>query len=185
MLAFPLASWEAFTDFRDYRSAGSQPQEITIAQASSIRAESPSVRHWVRLTEPLQLECSQALLQTKDGKPDGAVILAFDQTKEHAVLLKFTGNIQNCEQAGSLPMDGMLGEPWTKFWTTHGMSVPSTPTPMLGLDVGSNPQEFLQGAEVTAGVAIISLALLCWAYFSKTRPPVRRAAVITQSAGAR
>lgn len=174
VIAISFAAGDAFKDVRDYRRAGTHPAPMTVADASAASAVSPFVRRWIRLTEPLQLDCEHALLDSGDGDSGAAtVILAFDQQRQHSFLVQYKGNL-HCDEARALPLEGMLVEPSTKFWTTHGMSVPATPFPMIQLEVGVDPSGLLQEAEVLSGVTAICMGLLWYMWIYRRSPEQKK-----------
>lgn len=172
---FFFAAGDALKDYRDYRQAGPSPIPISITEASAVYAATPFVRKWVSLTEPLELDCAQALEQTDDGKVTATVILAFDAEKQHAFLLDYEEKFSNCEEARGRSLVGMLDAPLTKYWTTNGKTVPSTPNPFMHLRVGWNPEKLLQGAQVEGSVALILAIFLfvLWKFPGKHSRPVQ------------
>jgi hypothetical protein len=124
LIAIFLAGGDALKDYRDYRQAGSSPIPMSISEATGVYAATPFIRKWVSLTEPLELDCAQALEQTDDGKVTSTVILAFDHEKQHAFLLDYEEEFKGCDDASIRPLIGMLDEPLTKFWTTGAKLFP-------------------------------------------------------------
>lgn len=165
-IALVFAVVTVVKDVRDYRRAGSKPGEMTVAQAREASAATPFVRRWIRITEPLQIDCKQALQQSENDKVTAIVILAFDQSRQQPFLLDYPRDAENCQQLRDIPMEGMLIQPEVKYWTTQGMKVPTTQYPMMGLRVGQTPKTLLNEAEVLSGVAAIMIGLLCFAYVS-------------------
>jgi hypothetical protein len=170
-LAFVIASGTVVTDVRDYRRAGTVPSDTTLTEAREVSRAHPFVRRWVRLTEPLELDCGQALQETEDGKLKAIVVLAFDGSKTQPFLLDYERDQPNCEELKALPLEGILDEPLTKFWTVHGMTLPSTSNPVITLRVGAHPSGLKTEAELLTAVALISLWLLWFAYKSGPSKP--------------
>ena len=170
-LAFVIASGTVVKDVRDYRRAGTAPRDTTLAEAREVSRADPFVRRWVRLTEPLELDCGQALQETEDGKLKATVVLAFDGSKTQPFLLDYERDQPNCEELRALPLEGILDEPLTKFWTVHGMTLPSTSNPVITLRVGAHPSGLKTEAELLTVVALISLWLLWFAYKSGPQKP--------------
>jgi hypothetical protein len=165
-LAFVIASGSVVKDVSDYRRAGTTSSDMTLAEAREASTAHPFVRRWVRLKEPLELDCGQALQETEDGKLKATVVLAFDESKTQPFLLDYERDQPTCEELKALPLEGILDEPLTKFWTVHGMTLPSTSNPVITLRVGARPSGLKTEAELLTVVALISLWLLWFAYRS-------------------
>ena len=165
-----FATGDALKDLRDYRKAGTHPATMSVSDATAASAAMPFVRRWIHLSEPLQLDCSQALYDEGDVEENAAtMILALDESRQHAFLLRYRGKL-DCDAASQVPMQGMLVPASAKFWTVHGMTVPATSYPLMELQVGSDPKGLLREAEVLAGVVAVSLALLWYLWvFPKTK----------------
>jgi hypothetical protein len=167
-LAFVLGGADSLSNLHDYVRAGTEPTEMNLDQARAASASHPFIRRWVRLTEPLDLNCGQRLHERVDGEIKSIIVVAFDSSKEQPVLVEYEHPPNGCEELKSVPLEGMLIQPELKYWTTHGMAAPSAKYPLLGLRVGENPSALLTQAELLGGVAIISLGMLVFAYRSKT-----------------
>ena len=155
IIGIVLAGGNALKDYRDYKNAGSTPQEMTIAQAAAASSAPGFSRRYVRLNEKLTLECSQTVQDTQDNAVTSTLYLAFDEGKQHAFLLHYQGAV-DCGDAQAQGLDGLLVPASTKFWTVHGKTVPATPNPLMELRVHSDPEDLLQGAKVSLGVCVVA-----------------------------
>jgi hypothetical protein len=150
----------ALSDFREAARAGTQPAEMTMAQVRDA-VTTPFVARWVRLTEPLQIECSQGLVWTESGKAT-MVVLAYESSRQQPFWLEYEGN-HSCNELGSISTEGMLVEP-SKFWIKHGMVQPSSPYPLLQLNVGETPLKVRKDAQSIALADLLFIAMLGFAF---------------------
>jgi hypothetical protein len=164
-IGLAIMSWLLLSDLRNYRSAGSQPSDMTIAAIGQAGTTKPFSQRWVRLVEPVNLECSHAL-QSVEGSNVTEVVLAYDSSKEQPLWLEYKGSYA-CETLKDIPLEGMLVEP-DKFWSKHGMFAPPSRYPLMELKVGRSPADLLKDAESMGAACLLFLVMLSLAYI--TRP---------------
>ena len=164
-LGLVIMSWILFNDLRNYRTAGSQPSDMTMADVRQAAAIKPFHQRWVRLVEPVNFDCSHAL-QWIEGDNVTEVVLAFDASKQQPLWLEYKGGY-GCETVQNIPLEGMLIKP-DKFWTNKGMFVPSSQYPLMELRVGRSPADLLREAESMGAVSLVCVGMLLLGYI--TRP---------------
>jgi hypothetical protein len=147
-----------FKGLRDYRLADSQPIEMTIAQVTEAAVREPFVPRWIRITEPLQIDCLQSRQWTEDGKTS-TVVLAFDAAKQQAFWLEYRGSI-DCRELRNTAFEGMLVVP-EKFWKKQGMVQPSSSYHLVELSIGETPSDLRIKVESFAAADLLFIAMLC------------------------
>ena len=153
-------------DVRAYKQAGARRSDVNVAQVREIAASTDFTARWIRLTEPLDLKCSQSLGWEENGKTSIAM-LAFDQSQQQPFWLVYDGN-PTCEEFKSVPMEGLLVPP-DKFWTTHGMVKPSAVYPLVELKVGASPADLRKDVYTWTGADLFAIGLLVAAYITRPR----------------
>ncbi len=166
-LGLALMTGFLLKDLRDYCLRGSQPSELTVAQVRETAARKPFVRRWVRLTEPLQLDCSRARGWVEDGKTS-IVVLAFDASRQQPFWVEYNDRSQNCDDLKTIALEGMLVEP-EKFWIKQGMVRPSSQYPLMELKVGATPSDLRRSAASMGAADLIFIAMLWVGYASSPR----------------
>lgn len=121
---------------RSYARMGQQPEEISAAQAFDVPLNSGP--RWVRLNEPLQLDCTHGLQQIKNGNVEFTEYLGYDETGKHAFLLQFKGDA-GCARTPSILDAGLLRTPPMYWWTINNMPVPTSDP--VELKIGADPAE--------------------------------------------
>ncbi len=121
---------------RTYASMGQQPEEITAAQAFDVPLNSGP--RWVRLNEPLKLDCDHGLQQLKDSNVEFTEFLAYDETGKYAFLLRYKGDA-GCARTPSVPGKALLNAPPMYWWTMNNM--PSPNSDPVELKVDADPSE--------------------------------------------
>jgi len=116
---------------RSYARMGQQPEEITAAQAFDVPLDAGP--RWVRLKEPLKVDCDHGLQQIKGGNVEFTEYLAYDATGKYAFLLQSKGDA-DCAATPSVPGEGLLKAPPMYWWTINNMTVPTSDPVELKLD---------------------------------------------------
>jgi hypothetical protein len=153
-------------DLRAYRQAGTQPSNVNVAQVREIAATESFTTRWVRLTEPLELMCSQSLRWQQEDNIS-IIVLAYDQSKQQPFWLAYKGQ-HSCDELKSLPLEGMLVQP-DKFWIKQGMTNPSTAYPLIELKVGDTPADLRRDINNWIWVDVLGITMLAFAYILKPR----------------
>ena len=151
---------------RSYRQAGAQRNDMNVAQVREIAASTDFNARWIRLTESLELQCSQSLGWKEDGKIS-MVVVAFDQSKQQPFWLEYNGD-HSCEELESIPVEGLLVRP-EKFWIKHGMVRPSAAYPLVQLKVGGSPADLRKDIYIWAGSQLLAITVLAIAYIRRPR----------------
>jgi len=165
-------------DVRAYRQAGAQPRGVNVAQVQEIAAAPNFGASWIRLNEPLEMNCSQSMGWEENGKTS-FVILAYDQSKQQPFWLEYQGQ-HSCEEFRSLPLVGLLVPPDT-FWIKQGMIRPPLAHPLVELKVGATPADLRTNIYTWLAVELIGIAALAVAYIArpkKTTPSYATAASV-------
>jgi hypothetical protein len=152
---------------RDYYDAGTEPSEMTMAQVRDAATRTPFAVRWVRLTEPVQLDCSSAL-QWMEEDTASTIVLAFDESKQQPFWLQYNQPVTTCAQLKSIELQGILMQP-EKFWIKQGMVKPSSQYPLMELKVGQTSSDFRKNALSMGAANLIFLAMLGLWFLS--RPP--------------
>jgi len=169
-----VMSWILLGDLRNYWMAGSQPSDMTMAVLQQTAVTKPFAQRWVRLVEPVSLDCSHALRWTEGGNVT-EVVLAFDDSKQQPIWLEYRGGY-NCEELKSIPLEGMLVEP-DQFWTKHGMFAPSSRYPLMELKAGRSPADLLKDAESMGAACVLFIVMLLLGYV--TRPKKKEVSLLS------
>jgi hypothetical protein len=163
------AGYYAMSHARSYARMGNQPEEITAAQAFDVPLDAGP--RWVRLKEPLKVNCDHALQELTNGVVDFTEYLGYDATGKYAFLIQYKGDT-NCAGTQAVPWEGLLKSPPMYWWTINHMPDPNSEPVELKLQ--ANPTEELKeaiGAFVALVMLIGSAAVFAWARPPKPKSP--------------
>jgi hypothetical protein len=150
-----------YVEYQEYRSLGSAPQSMTLAEANPSMSTTPDGARWVQLTESLVPDCEHALQETSNGSVTSTRILASDAAKERWVYVRLTGNA-TCD-AAAIPLQGILRKaaPGLPAWLQdHGVTPPASAYPLMEISAGDNPGSVLTLVHCFAGVGIFALVCI-------------------------
>lgn len=116
---------------RSYMRMGKQPEEITAAQAFDVPLDGGP--RWVRLKEPLTVNCDRGLQQIKGSNVEFTEYLAYDATGKYAFLVQYKGD-SGCAGTASIQGEGLLKSPPMYWWTMNNMPAPNSDPVELKLD---------------------------------------------------
>lgn len=127
--------------YHNYAHMGKQPEEISAAQAFDVPLDANT--RWVRLKEPLNLNCDHALQQIDGGTVEFTEFLAYDETGKYAFLLQYKGDT-DCAGTRAVPFEGVLRAAPVRWWTMNNMPNPTSDP--VELRLGEKPNEELKQA---------------------------------------
>jgi hypothetical protein len=139
--------------YQNYAHMGKRPEEITAAQAFDVPLDATA--RWVRLKEPLQLNCDKALQELSGGSVEFTEFLAYDATGKYAFLLQYKGET-TCAGTRAVPLEGLLKTAPMYWWTGNNMPTPT-----------SDPVELRLGEKPTADLweALCLLPIMVFTLF--------------------
>jgi hypothetical protein len=148
---------------QSYARMAKQPEEITAAQAFAVPLDQGP--RWVRLKEPLQVNCDHALQELTNGVVDFTEYLGYDATGKYAFLIRYKGDT-DCGGTQAVQWEGLLKSPPMYWWTTNKMPYPASEP--VELQLQAKPTEELK--EAVSAFVIVPMAIGLVAVFARARP---------------
>jgi hypothetical protein len=141
-----------------YSRLESSPRTTTAQELGSL-FEARRGKHWVRISG-LQIDCSRAIEQTKDGKVSRTFYTAIGGNEPMIIV----EDSSPCDADPSHPHEGMLepnaGDYVLRQIAGAGVSVPAGDVPRLA--VGDTPASSLHAAMIFVGCGIVAVGGVWW-----------------------
>jgi hypothetical protein len=151
---------------RTYARMRQQPEEITAAQAFDVPLGAGP--RWVRLNEPLKLDCDHGLQQLKDGNVEFTEYLAYDETGKYAFLLQYKGDA-GCARTPSVPGQALLKTPPMYWWTINNMPVPTSDP--VELKIAADPADERNDAIYSFLLLLMMIGMIALLLLAQSKRP--------------
>jgi hypothetical protein len=151
-------SYYVVNNLRQYKPAGPAAQEMRIEEAITLHSVADERSRWVRITSKMVPTC-ESIQESSSGSVTTTTHMALDETGKYGLFLEYEGDV-GCPAAAQSPLEGLLMPASTAFWEHNGGKIPQTMLPLMRLEVGHTPRQYLENAGLIGAFGL--LMLICF-----------------------
>ncbi|HMI50334.1 MAG TPA: hypothetical protein VK525_02400 [Candidatus Saccharimonadales bacterium] len=158
-----------YDGWRDYRTLGTAPVDMTLEQALPSPSTTPDDARWVILAGVTQFDCNSILNEHVGTTVTHQQYLATDEANERFIFLKTDGHTTCGQVPQYIPGILKKADPGLPAWLKDkGINLPTMKYPLLELEMNATPSS--PKIQIYTGVGMFLFGLIAAIIFFRLRP---------------